>query len=132
VHGFVQHQQIAGNDNQVRNAMNVAVVPAGTLTLNTDGMTPLTAPQNVQFADGDTIQFQLGGNQVGMTLTEGSDAARQAISGSLSQLSQHVIIDSNANNITNHMNAVIGFDPSTQANQLNVQNAVNALSGFGF
>ena len=46
VNGVVQSQQIAGSDNQSRNAMSIEIVPAGSLAYNTAGMTALTGNKN--------------------------------------------------------------------------------------
>lgn len=132
VHGFVQHQQIAGDDNAVRNDMNVAILPGASAAFDTEGMTLVTSPTSVQFADGDTLQVQMGDNQLGILLTEGSDAVRQIVNGNLNQLAQNVIINSDFNDISNRMNTVIGIDPSIEAAQMNVQHAMNGVSGFGF
>jgi hypothetical protein len=95
-------------------------------------MTAVTAGSTKQFADGDTVKFIVGGNEVGLALTNGpSDAVSQSVSGNLNQLSQHVRLGSDFNAISNGLNLVIGYDASADANRINASNAMAAIKNFG-
>ena len=133
VHGAVQSQQIAGADNTVRNAMTISIVPDASAAASTAGMTPLSGNTTRTFADGDTVQFLLNGGQVGIVMTgQGTDAVRQTVDSGANQLAQHVLINSDANDIFSRMNLTIGMDPATQSGRIGATNALNAMGGNGF
>lgn len=134
VQGAVQSQQIAGSDNIVRNDMRIAVVPASAIQApDGSGLTLVTAGQNHQFADGDTVQFILDGNALGLALTDGatSDQVRQGFDGMLGQAAQHVLINSSNNAIHNGMGIVVGYDQLNEAGRVSLQNALSTLQGIG-
>ena len=130
--GAVQSIQIAGADNNVRNSTSIAIVPSSSSRPDTTGMTAVTGSSTRQFADGDKVNFILGGNEVGLVLTNGSsDRVSQSVSGNLNQLSQHVRLGSDFNAISNGINLVIGYDTAADANQINAANAMAAIKNFG-
>ena len=133
VHGAVQSQQIAGADNTVRNAMTISIVPDASAAASTAGLTPISGNMTRTFADGDTVQFLLNGSQVGIVMTgQGGDAVRQTVNSGANQLAQHVLINSDANDIFSRMNLTIGMDPATQSGRIGATNALNAMGGNGF
>jgi hypothetical protein len=135
VHGAVQSQQIAGSDNVVGNSMSVAIVPVSTVAQNTSGMSPTISGSTYDLSGGDRLQFILGGDQVGIALSDGNgtDSVIQTVNGNLNQAAQHVILSSSNNVIDNRMNIVIGLDNlAQQATRLSVQNAMSTMKGHGF
>lgn len=132
-YGAVQSQLIAGSDNAVRNAMRIAVVPASAVQRpDGEGLTTVTDGQSLQFADGDTLQFLLGDNQLGIALASGGDQVRQSMNGMLGQAAQHVLLSSSSNSIHNGMNVVIGYDQLEQNARVSMDNALSAIKGIGF
>jgi hypothetical protein len=130
--GVVQTQQIAGSDNQARNAMSIEIVPAGTITNNTSGMTALTGNEVHQFSDGDTLQFAFSNQGVGIALTDQNGALQQGVNGTIGQFAQHLLIDGSGITAGNAMNVTIGIDPSAASHALNIENALSAMKGMGF
>jgi hypothetical protein len=129
--GVVQSQQIAGSDNQSRNLMSIEIVPAGSMTYDTSGMTALNHGQTEHFDDGDTLQFTYSGNQVGLGLTDQNGALQQSVNGNIGQIAQHVLISGNDIIANNNMNLMIGIDPAAAQN-LSIQSALTAMKGFGY
>jgi len=130
--GVVQSQQIAGSDNQSRNLMSIQIVPAGSANYDTSGMTALTSGQTQHFDDGDTLQFNYSPQQVGLAMSDQSGALQQSVNGNLGQLAQHVLISGSDVVANNSMTLMIGVDPAAAAQRLSVQNALQAMKGFGF
>jgi hypothetical protein len=130
--GVVQTQQIAGSDNQSRNAMSIEIVPASTISNGASGMTALTGSETQQFADGDTLQFNVSDHQLGIAFTDQNGALQQGVNGDLGQFAQHLLIDGNGIVAGNGMNVTIGIDPAAAAQRLNIQNALSVMKGQGF
>ena len=113
--------------------MTVQIVPAGSLSYDTTGMTALTGSgQTTAFGDGDTIQFTNSGQQLGLTLTDQNGALQQSVQGNLGQLAQHALISGNGIVANNNMNLMIGIDPAAAAQRLSIQNALETMKGIGF
>lgn len=133
VNGVVQSQQIAGSDNQSHNAMSIQIVPAGTLSYNTTGMTALGQGQKTEtFSDGETLQFNYTNQQLGVGLSGQNGTAQQSVNGSLGQLAQNIFIGGSNIVASNSMNLVIGIDPAAAAQKISVRSALTAMKGFGF
>jgi hypothetical protein len=134
VQGAVQSQQIAGSDNNVRNDMRFAIVPISSLQTQTPtGLSSVTAGQNHQFADGDTLRFVVAPNQVGIELGSGTaDQVRQSLDGMLGQAGQHVLLSSSNNMVHSQMGITIGYDQLGDASRASLDNALSALQGIGF
>jgi hypothetical protein len=135
VHGAVQSQQIAGSDNHVGNMMNVAIVPVSTIAENSSGMTPMLSAASYDLSGGDRLQFILGGNQIGIALSDGNgtDSIVQSVNGDLNQAAQHVYLSSSNNFIDNRMNIIIGLDSlAQQSSRISIQNAMSTMKGHGF
>lgn len=133
--GAVQSQQIAGSDNQVRNDMRIAIIPAALVQMPSGaGLTPVTSGGTQQFGDGDTLQFMIANNQLGLALTGGgtADQVQQRFDGMSGQAAQHVVLSTSGNAIHNNMGIVVGHDQLGQAGQVSLQNALSALRGVGF
>jgi hypothetical protein len=132
--GVVQTQQIAGSDNQSRNAMSIEIVPASSIVNDTAGMTQLTANggETHQFSDGDTLQFTYSNHQLGLALTDQNGALQQNVSGGPGQVAQHLLISGDGIAANNNMNLMIGIDPAAAAQHLNIQNALSVMKGQGF
>lgn len=134
VNGVVQSQLINGTDNSVRNSMTIAVIPAGEVdSQGSGGLTEVTSSKTENFADGDTIQFVLRPGEVALALkdTDG-DLVRQSVSSDLNQASQHVLLNSNFNSVTNAMAITLGVTELQQADRIQVQNALSTMKGRGF
>ncbi len=130
--GAVQSIQIAGADNAVRNSTTIAIVQASSARPDTSGMTAVTGSSTQQFADGDKVAFIVGGNELGLVLTNGpSDKVSQSVSGNMNQLAQHVRLGSDFNAISNGIDLVIGYDTAADANRINAANAMAAIKNFG-
>jgi hypothetical protein len=131
--GVVQTQQIAGSDNSSRNVMAIQIVPAGTLTYDTTGMTALTGKGDTEhFDDGDTLQFSYSDHQLGLSMTDQGGALQQSVNGNIGQIAQNVLISGNDIIANNSMGLMIGIDPSAAARTLSVQGALTAMKGMGF
>ena len=135
VNGAVQTQQIAGSDNQVSNAMSIAIVPVSAVVENAAGLDPATSGSTHIFSDGDSLQFILNGNQVGIALNDGNgaDSVVQSVNGATNQAAQHVLLSTSNNVVDNQMRIVIGLDNlSQQTSRISVQNAISTMKGHGF
>lgn len=134
VNGVVQSQLINGADNSVRNSMTISVVNADEVNGQTSsGLTEVTSGRTENFEDGDTIQFILKPGEVALALkdTDG-DLVRQGVSSDLNQASQHVLLNSNFNSVTNAMAITLGVSELQQTDRLQVENALSAMKGRGF
>jgi hypothetical protein len=130
VHGAVQSQQIAGTDNRVTNAMQLAVVPASTAhQMDTSQLQALSQSTAENFADGSALGFIVSANQLGISMVnaDGKSALRQGVDGTLNQASQHVLLGDNFNSISNAMTITIGIDGPPQGQSSPVGGVLSAL-----
>lgn len=130
VSGAVQSQQIAGSDNSVLNSMQIAVVPASVAkTLGPAGLEMLSHSSGQQFADGSTLNFQIGSNMLGISMSNaaGTGIVQQAINGNMNQAIQHVLLGDNFNGVSNSMVITLGVDSLAQQQQLHADNAIAAI-----
>ena len=131
VQGAVQSQQIAGSDNSTLNGMRVAIVPASSVeSLNSSGLTDITASESHRFADGDTLDFTVADNRLGVAMGSGADQVRQSIGAG--QAAQHLVLSSNGNSLRNQMNVVVGYGETAPPNSVALQNALSSMKGTGF
>lgn len=135
VQGAVQSQNISGSDNQVRNDMQIAIVPASSLpTLEAGGLTEVTGSASETFSDGDSVHVLLGSNSLTLAMSsgQGPDAVRQGIDGHFSQAAQHVLLASDFNSIHNNIGITVGLNELMQADAVRTQTALAAMKGRGF
>lgn len=130
VHGAVQTQQIAGTDNRVTNAMQLAVVPSSMAhQMDTSQLHALSQSTAEDFADGSALGFIVSANQLGISMVsaDGKSALRQGVDGTLNQASQHVLLGDNFNSISNAMTITIGVDGPAKGQGLPLDGALSAL-----
>ena len=134
VNGVVQSQLINGTDNNVKNAMTIAFVPADQVQpADGTGLTEVTGTTVQNFADGDMIQFILEPGQVALALSESDgDLVRQSVGSELGQAAQHVLLNSSFNSINNMMGITVGITELQQADRMQVESALSAMKGHGF
>jgi hypothetical protein len=131
VHGAVQSQQIAGTDNRVTNAMQLAVVPSSMAhQMDSSQLQTLSQSTAENFADGSALGFVVSANQLGISMVsaDGKSALRQGVDGTLNQASQHVLVGDNFNSISNAMTITIGIDGPPQGQSLPLDGALSALN----
>lgn len=130
--GLVQTQEIAGSNNDVLNTMRVSVVPSSAIQSLPDGEVPSIASSVSHVTEqGETIDFNVARNQLGLAINRGDETVRQGISGELNQAAQHVILQSSLNAIRNEMAITVGVNDLNQARQHSVQTALSAMKGRG-
>ena len=92
IEGLVQTQEIAGSDNDVRNALNFSVVPTSSIqSLPSDETPSIASSVSHVTGQGETVDFRIARNELGIALNRGNESVRQGISGELNQAAQHVI-----------------------------------------
>ncbi|MBD2842128.1 hypothetical protein [Erythrobacter rubeus] len=132
IDGLVQTQELAGSDNNVLNNMRVSVVPAASLqSLPADEASSISSSVSHLTDQGESIDFNVARNELGIAMTRGSESVRQGISGELNQAAQHVILQSSLNAIRNEMAITVGVNDLNQARQHSVQTALSAMKGRG-
>lgn len=132
VHGAVQSQQIAGTDNRVTNAMQLAIVPSSTAhQMDTSQLHALSQSTAENFSDGSSLGFIVSANHLGISMAgaDGHSALRQGVDGSLNQASQHVFLNDSFNSISNAMTITIGIDGPPQGQGLSSIGDLGALKG---
>jgi hypothetical protein len=134
VSGIVQTQIISGTDNKVRNSLSIAGLPSGQVSPKGGaGLQEVTSGSTKTFSDGDKIQFVIAPGEIGLTMTDtGGDLIRQSVGSELNQASQHVILNSSFNAISNAMAITVGLGELQQADQIQVNNAIGVMKGRGF
>ncbi|MEE4338968.1 hypothetical protein [Erythrobacter sp.] len=133
--GAAQVNVIAGADNRSLNSMQVMVVPSSAVgALSQDGLTAIDGPAELAFADGDTLQFRLADNQLGIVMTgnDGFDSTSQLAGGDIGQVLQQTILNSNSNMIENRASVIFGIDALQNQQTVRVQEALSAMKGHGF
>ncbi len=132
IEGLVQTQEIAGSDNDVRNELNFSVVPTSSIQSLPSGETPSIASSVSHVTgQGETVDFRIARNELGIALNRGNEFVRQGISGELNQAAQHVILQSSLNAIRNEMAITVGVNDLNQVRQHSVQTALSAMQGRG-
>lgn len=130
--GALQLVSIAGSRNAVRNGMTISVQP--TATVNgpaTDGLSPLSGTQHVDFDDGDQLRFLVAPGEIGLLMTGGlSDSSVQSFGGDSGQAAQMVSLSSDDNAIANNMNMIIGQDRIGHLTGQSVGNSLISLQGL--
>lgn len=133
VSGATQANVIAGADNRARNSLTIAVVPVEAINRQGGG-TDLSGPLTTQFSDGDSIQFQLGANGIGLAMTSGQgggDFSVQRINSTLGQATQQIVLNSNNNNVFNSTSMIVGIDTLTRTDIIRIDSAMLNLKGGG-
>jgi hypothetical protein len=143
VNGAVQSTEISGDDNDVRNILNIHVGDFDADSVGYDGagqaeLTSATPVRTVELTNGYVVQFSKGANSLGMIL-QGPGEAKQAQGQSIqsvndqvaNQIAQNVQLIGNVNAIQNTLDVVIGV-ADMQNNQLAVENALSSMKGWGF
>lgn len=136
VSGAVQSNVIAGDDNGVRNDMNLVVTTdLGAINQGPPPGMEITESMMQDLQNGATVQFVLENNTVGMVLANGApgNVVSQTVGrGDIGQLAQHVNLGSDFNNIHNVMNVTIGAEEMPQMPEVGVNYAMSAMQGNGF
>ena len=156
VSGAVQSTEISGDDNDVRNILNIRIGDFDADSVGFEGNdisaelstagAATTAVKTVELANGFAVKFTKGDNSLGMILQgpgivlddNGQVVARaegQSIQGIndqiANQIAQHVQLVGDANAIQNTLDVVIGID-QLQNTQIAVENALSSMKGWGF
>ena len=135
-HGAAQANVIAGAGNAALNGMRIALVPTSELpNLSSDGLLSVSQGFARAFADGDTLTFRIGANELalGMTGANGSDSTLQSIGGDLGRMLQQTVLNSDGNAISNNTAIIIGADQSTAAfTSIRATEALSVMRGHGF
>lgn len=130
VSGAVQSQQIAGSDNHVLNSMRIAVLPAAIAKqLEPAGLQKLSHGQGLEFADGSKLDFEVGSNMLGISMSNpsGTGIVQQAVNGQANQALQHVLLGDSLNGVSNSMVIAVGVNDLAQHQQIKADNALAAI-----
>lgn len=135
--GAAQANIIAASDNKARNVLEVALVPRSALKgLSGEGLTSANGTTGVSFGDGDSLEFRLSPNQVGLVLTGGNgiDSSMQTVGRDMGQALQQTILNSARNDVLNNMRIVFGTQASATgaADPVRLTEALAAMKGNGF
>jgi hypothetical protein len=64
------------------NVMSIQIVPAGSASYDTTGMTAMAGHNDTEHVDdGDTLQFSYSNHQLGLSITDQGGALRQGVDG---------------------------------------------------
>ena len=131
--GVVQSNVLSGDDSHTLNGMTIAVVPASSIDKTaTAGLTPVTSNQTSTFANGDRLQFALGGGTLGLLIGNGNNVAQQRVDNQLSQASQSIAVSGGGYSAFNLMAITIGSDISHNPTQINVEQMMMSRANLGF
>ena len=133
--GAAQANVIAGTGNLAHNNMQIAIVPASSIpALSVAGLQSADGTSEFGFTDGDQLQFQMAGNQIGIVMTggEGLDSSLQSLGGDAGQMLQQTMLNTDGNSIFNSASIVLATDSFAQADRVNLDNALSAMKGHGF
>ena len=139
ISGAVQSTEISGDDNDVRNILNIRIGDFDADSVGYEGngaSAELTTGsiKTVALDNGFIVKFAKGDNSLGMIL-QSPDGESQAIQGIndqvANQIAQHVQLIGDANAIQNTLDVVIGID-QLQNTQIAVENALSSMKGWGF
>lgn len=134
--GAAQANIIAGADNSARNGMQIAIVPASSLSpASSQGLSPIRGTTVQDFADGDRLEFRLGANELGLFLTgnNGADSTLQSAGGDLGRLLQQTVLNSDGNSVLNNTAVIIGTDLGAAGfDAIRATEALSAMKGHGF
>jgi hypothetical protein len=148
VSGAVQSTEISGDDNDVRNILNIRIGDFDadsvgyegndiSAELSTAGVAT-NAVKTVELTNGFVVTFAKGDNSLGLMLQGPGEEklaqglAVQGINDQVAnQIAQHVQLIGDANAIQNTLDVVIGID-QLQNTQIAVENALSSMKGWGF
>ncbi|TRD11603.1 hypothetical protein FGU71_06820 [Erythrobacter insulae] len=133
--GVAQANVIAGADNRTSNRLSIALLPASELQeLQLRGLTPIEEGSGFSFDDGDTLQFRVADNQIGMMLTGGAglDSSIQSIGGDTSTLLQQTVLNTHSNIVRNSTDILIGSGLGDTGTSARMSEAITVMRGFGF
>ena len=133
--GAAQANVIAGADNDALNQMRITLVPTSQLEgFAGEGLTPVTDSAALQFADGDTLEFRLGANELGLLMTgnAGRDSTMQAVGGDIGTLLQQTVLNSDSNAVLNSSAIVLGADLGGQMDAVRASEALGVMQKYGF
>ena len=151
VNGAVQSTEISGDDNDVRNILNIRVGDFDAESVGYDGpgqadLSSADPVRTVELTNGFVVQFSKGANSLGMILQgpgvvtdAGGNVTARSTGQSIqsvnehvaNQIAQNVQLIGNVNSIQNTLDVVIGV-ADMQTNQLAVENALSTMKGWGF
>lgn len=134
--GAAQANIIAGADNAAINGLQIALVPTSELSaMNGAGLTEITETTGHTFADGDTLEFRIGSNELALALSGngGNDSTLQSVGGELGRMLQQTMINSDGNAVSNTAAIIIGTDiGSADFNAVRATEALSVMHGHGF
>lgn len=134
--GAAQANIIAGADNLAHNNMQIALVPTSQIAaFEQAGLTAIDASTGFSFADGDRLDFRLGRNEIGLSLSgnNDSDSALQNVGGDFGRILQQTMINSDGNSVLNNSTIIIGADMSAASfDAVRATEALSAMKGYGF
>lgn len=135
--GAAQLNVIAGADNSARNSLQIALVPVSSLTGDEAlPMESLAVPEPVTFADGDTLEYRLGDNQLVLAMTGngGMDSSLQSIGGGdVGRMLQQTVLHSDGNSVRNAATITFGTDQlGFDAQAVRLTEALSAMHGHGY
>lgn len=136
--GAAQANIIAASDNKAHNVLEIALVPRSALPALPagNGLTSANGTTDVGFADGDSLEFRMDQNQVGLVLTGGNgiDSSMQAVGRDMGQVLQQTILNSAHNDVLNSMRIVFGTQASSggAADPVRLTEALASMRGNGF
>lgn len=135
--GAAQANFIAGADNHARNGLQVALVPSSAINPGSlvDGADQISETTTVSFIDGDTVQFQVADNHIGLVMTgnDGIDSSLQTVGGDIGRVLQQTMLNSNSNDVFNSTSIVFGTDALPgRAAGVSVAEAMNSMNLPGF
>ena len=133
--GVTQANIIAGADNNAANNMRIAIVPSSQLAgLQMSGLSPAEHGSVVPFGDGDTLEFRVADNQIGVMLTggEGLDSSIQAIGGDAAGVLQQTMLNTHSNMVRNSTEIIVGTGLGDTGTAARMSEAITVMRGFGF
>lgn len=135
--GVAQANVITGADNRSHNTLQVAIVPGSMIKsiIADKGLKPAQGGSSVSLADGDSIEFRLAQNQVGLVLTgaNGIDSSMQAIGATMGQVLQQTVLNSNRNEVMNSLRILVASDHlSAGADTIKLSQALSSMKGNSF
>ena len=134
--GAAQANVIAGADNAALNGMQIALIQTSSLPqMGDSGLTAISDTTALSFADGDSLEFRLGANELGLILigNNGSDSTLQSVGGDAGRMLQQTVLNSDGNSVLNNAAVVIGTDLSAQGfDAIRASEALSSMKGHGF
>lgn len=135
--GAAQANIIAGSDNKAHNVLQVALVPRSALSDMSpgEGLTSANGTTAMNFSDGDSLEFRITQNQIGLVLTGGNgiDSSLQSVGKDMGQALQQTILNTGHNDVMNNLRIVFGTEMLSGATDaVKITEALSSMKGNGF